>query len=133
MKEQRREIDQRRHRQWILSHFGSEAQTDFVFDLGVETRSDPSQLQEKSPAISRRTDTEDDQGGEAVITVEIAARAADSAFAPSLFPAPLPEGTEVRVLENRAPWMRVRLANRRDVWIKESSLAPVRPGDPLGS
>ena len=65
--------------------------------------------------------------GEAVVTVEVAARAADSAFAPSLFPAPLPEGTEVRVLENRAPWMRVRLANRRDVWVRESSLAPVRP------
>ena len=65
--------------------------------------------------------------GEAVVTVEVAARAADSMFAPSLFPAPLAEGTEVRVLEDRAPWMRVRLANRRDVWVKESSLAPVRP------
>lgn len=66
-------------------------------------------------------------GGEAVVTVEVAARAADSAFAPSLFPAPLPEGTEVRVLESRAPWMRVRLSNRRDVWVRKSSLAPVRP------
>ena len=64
---------------------------------------------------------------DAVISVEVAASAADSAFAPSLFPAPLPEGTEVRVLEDRAPWVRVRLANRRDVWVKESSLAPVRP------
>ena len=78
-------------------------------------------------------DRTSEAGGKAVITVEVAARAADSTFAPSLFPAPLPEGTEVRVLENRAPWMRVRLANRRDVWVKESSLAPVRPGDPLGS
>ncbi len=66
---------------------------------------------------------------EAVVTVEVVARAADSAFAPRLFPAPLPEGTEVRVLEDRAPWMRVRLANRRDVWVKESSLAPVRSED----
>ena len=64
---------------------------------------------------------------DAIITVETAARAADSAFAPNLFPAPLPEGAEVSVLENRSPWMRVRLANRRDVWVKESSLAPVRP------
>ncbi len=74
-----------------------------------------------------------DASGEAVVTVEAAARAADSAFAPSLFPAPLPEGTEVRILENRAPWMRVRLANRRDVWVKESSLAPVRPEDFAGA
>ena len=70
-----------------------------------------------------------ESSGEAVITVEVAARAADSTFAPSLFPAPLPEGTEVRILEDRAPWMRVRLANRRDVWVKEASLALVRPED----
>ncbi|MFQ5418541.1 MAG: hypothetical protein ACE5FL_16055, partial [Myxococcota bacterium] len=70
-----------------------------------------------------------ESSGEAVVTVEVAARAADSAFAPSLFPAPLPEGTEVRVLEDRAPWVRVRLANRRDVWVKESSLSRVRPED----
>lgn len=38
--------------------------------------------------------------GEAVVTVEVAARAADSAFAPRLFSAPLPEGTEVRILED---------------------------------
>lgn len=72
-------------------------------------------------------DLAEEASGEAVVTIEVAARAADSAFAPSLFPAPLPEGTEVRILEDRAPWMRVRLANRRDVWVKESSLAPVRP------
>jgi tetratricopeptide (TPR) repeat protein len=66
-----------------------------------------------------------ESSGDAVITVETAARAADSTFAPSLFPAPLPEGTEVRVLEDRTPWMRVRLANRRNVWVKASSLAPV--------
>jgi len=67
--------------------------------------------------------------GDAVVTVETAARAADSSFAPNLFPAPLPEGAEVRVLEDRSPWKRVRLANRRDVWVKESSLTPVRPED----
>ncbi len=65
---------------------------------------------------------------EAVITVdEVAARAADSAFAPSLFSAPLPGGTEVRILENRPPWARIRLANGRDVWVRESSIAPVVP------
>jgi tetratricopeptide (TPR) repeat protein len=66
--------------------------------------------------------------GAAVITAdEVVARAADSAFAPRLFPAPLPGGVEVRVSERRAPWMRIRLANGRDVWITESSITPVLP------
>ena len=64
----------------------------------------------------------------AVITAdEVAARAADSAFAPSLFSAPLPGGTEVRILESRPPWARIRLANGRDVWVTESSIDPVLP------
>jgi tetratricopeptide (TPR) repeat protein len=68
------------------------------------------------------------QRDDAVVTAdEVVARAADSAFAPSLFPAPLPGGVEVRVLERRAPWVRIRLANGRDVWITESSIAPVLP------
>ena len=63
---------------------------------------------------------------DAVVTAdEAVARAADSAFAPRLFPAPLPAGVEVRVLERREPWVRIRLANGRDVWITESSIAPV--------
>ena len=67
---------------------------------------------------------------EAVITAdEAVARAADSTFAPSLLQAPLPGGTEVRVLERRSPWLRIRLANGRDVWIAESSVAPVSPPD----
>lgn len=69
-------------------------------------------------------------GNEAVVTVdETVARAADSTFAPSLLQAPLPGGTEVRVLERRSPWLRIRLANGRDVWIAESSVAPVSPPD----
>ncbi len=71
-----------------------------------------------------------DPGGrasdEAVVTAdEVVARAADSAFAPSLFPAPLPGGVEVRVLERRSPWVRIRLENGRDVWVGASSVAPV--------
>lgn len=63
---------------------------------------------------------------EAVITAdEAVARAADSALAPSALPAPLPAGVEVRILERRAPWLRIRLANGRDAWVAESALTPV--------
>ena len=63
---------------------------------------------------------------EAVVTLpEVVARAADSALAPSAFPEPLPSGVEIRILEQRSPWLRVRLANGRDVWLPESSLTRV--------
>jgi hypothetical protein len=62
----------------------------------------------------------------AVVTADEAiARAADSALAPSPLPAPLPGGTEVRILETRSPWLRVRLANGRDAWVAESALTRV--------
>ena len=61
-----------------------------------------------------------------VIADETVARAADSALAPSTLPAPLPAGVEVRILERRSPWLRVRLANGRDAWVAESALATVR-------
>jgi tetratricopeptide (TPR) repeat protein len=56
---------------------------------------------------------------------EVVARAADSAGAPSLLPAPLPGGTEVEIVERRTPWLRTRLANGRDVWLPTASVAPV--------
>ena len=63
---------------------------------------------------------------EAVVTSdETVARAADSALAPSAFPEPLPGGVEMRVLEERPPWLRVRLANGRDAWVAQSSVATV--------
>ena len=58
---------------------------------------------------------------------ETVARAADSALAPSALPAPLPGGTEVQILEERAPWLRVRLANGRDAWVSQSSVTEVAP------
>jgi len=62
----------------------------------------------------------------AVVTAdEVVARAADSALAPSALPAPLPGGTEVRILEARPPWLRVRLANGRDAWVSESAVTAV--------
>lgn len=60
-----------------------------------------------------------------IIADETVARAADSALAPSAFPAPLPGGVEVRIVEDRSPWLRVRLANGRDAWVAESAVVPV--------
>jgi len=68
---------------------------------------------------------------EAVVTApEAVARAADSRLAPSAFPQPLPGGVEVRILEERAPWLRVRLANGRDAWLSRSTVTRVVPGNP---
>jgi len=58
-----------------------------------------------------------------VIPDEATARSADSVLAPTALPQPLPGGAEVRWIESRAPWARVRLANGRDVWLLESGLA----------
>lgn len=63
-----------------------------------------------------------------VVLPETVARGADSALAPSAFPAPLPGGVEVRILERRSPWLRVRLANGRDAWVAESAVAVVGQG-----
>jgi tetratricopeptide (TPR) repeat protein len=68
------------------------------------------------------------EGTEAVVTAEeVVARAADSALAPSPFAAPLPAGTELRVIERRLPWVRVRLANGSDAWLNETSITPIVP------
>lgn len=65
-------------------------------------------------------------GDDAVITAaEVVARSADSALSPAAFPQPLPGGVEVRVLERRPPWLRVRMAGGRDAWISQSSVTPV--------
>ncbi len=64
-----------------------------------------------------------------VIADETVARAADSALAPSTLPAPLPGGVEVRILERRSPWIRIRLANGRDAWVAESALMTVAESD----
>ena len=66
-----------------------------------------------------------------VIADETVARAADSALAPSTLPAPLPGGVEVRILERRSPWIRIRLANGRDAWVAESALTTVAEPDSL--
>ncbi len=64
---------------------------------------------------------------QAVVTADgVVARVADSSLAPSPFPEPLPGGVEVRILEERSPWVRIRLANGRDAWVKESGISRVR-------
>jgi hypothetical protein len=68
---------------------------------------------------------------QAVVTGEgVVARVADSTLAPSPFPEPLPGGVEVRILEERSPWVRVRLANGRDAWVTESAVSRVAGGPP---
>jgi tetratricopeptide (TPR) repeat protein len=63
---------------------------------------------------------------EAVLVAdETLARAADSALAPQTLPAPLPAGVEVQILEQRSPWLRIRLASGRDAWIPESAAARI--------
>jgi tetratricopeptide (TPR) repeat protein len=66
-----------------------------------------------------------------VIADETVARAADSALAPSTLPAPLPAGVEVRILERRSPWIRIRLANGRAAWVAESALMTVAEPDSI--
>lgn len=60
-----------------------------------------------------------------VVLPEVVARAADSALAPSAFAEALPSGVEVRIVEDRSPWLRVRLASGRDAWLPESSVERV--------
>ena len=63
----------------------------------------------------------------AIVTApEVVARSADSAGAPARFAQPLPAGTEVRIIEDRQKWVRIRLANGRDAWVQSSALTPVR-------
>ena len=70
--------------------------------------------------------------GEAVVVAdEAVARAADSLLSPGAFPNPLPGGVELTIVEERSPWLRVRLANGRDAWLPESSVARVQePASP---
>jgi hypothetical protein len=73
-------------------------------------------------AASLAIDSGRGSGDEAVLVAdETIARAADSALAPQTLPAPLPGGVEVKILERRSPWLRVRLASGRDAWIPESA------------
>lgn len=66
---------------------------------------------------------------EVVVTVpQVIARAADSIGAPARFAEPLPAGTEAGVLERRDDWLRIRLANHHDAWVRASAVTFVVPG-----
>jgi tetratricopeptide (TPR) repeat protein len=72
-------------------------------------------------------------GDEVVVTTpDVRARAADSELAPALFEDPLPDGTEARIVEERAPWARIRLANGRDAWVPLGTLTRVSAPEPAG-
>ena len=60
-----------------------------------------------------------------LVADEVLARSADSSLAPLALPDALPAGVEVDLLEARAEWTRVRLANGRDVWVRSSTVERV--------
>lgn len=65
----------------------------------------------------------------AVVTLpEVVARSADSAGAPPRLSQPLPGGTELRVVETREGWTRVRLYDGRDAWVPGSAIGVVSEG-----
>jgi len=71
-------------------------------------------------ALSRSFGKSDDAA--VVVVPEIIARSADSLGAPPRLPQPLPSGTEVRVVEMRDEWARVRLFDGRDAWLPRSAV-----------
>jgi tetratricopeptide (TPR) repeat protein len=73
-----------------------------------------------SVSLSRSLGRADDAA--VVIVPETIARSADSAGAPARLPQPLPSGTEVRVVEMRDDWARVRLFDGRDAWLPQAAV-----------
>ena len=60
-----------------------------------------------------------------VLTDGVALRSADSAGASPAFANPLPAGTEVAIVESRAPWTRVALADGTTGWLPSSAVVAV--------
>ena len=67
----------------------------------------------------------EDDSAAVLLTDGVALRSADSAGASPAFANPLPAGTEVTVLESRAPWVRVALADGTAGWLPASAVAGV--------
>ena len=57
-----------------------------------------------------------------VVAAHATARASDSIHSPMRFSEPLPEGTELEIIESRAEWAQVRLADNREAWVALSAL-----------
>ena len=62
-----------------------------------------------------------------VVAPEVIGRSADSYNAVAGLSHPLPAGTEVRLMEEREEWARVRLFDGRGVWLPLSSISRVVP------
>lgn len=58
---------------------------------------------------------------------EVILRVADSHFSAPALPRPLPAGAEVRVLERRQSWLRVRLASGRVAWLPVDAVTTLTP------
>ncbi|NRA06836.1 MAG: hypothetical protein HRU02_01670 [Myxococcales bacterium] len=71
-----------------------------------------------------------DASKEGVVSAEeVTLRVADSHLAAPALPHPLPAGAEVRVLERRPPWLRVRLASGRSAWLAMDSVTMLTSSD----
>ena len=57
-----------------------------------------------------------------VVVPETTARSADSIHAPARFPEPLPSGTELEIVDDRGEWLRVRMFDGREVWVRASAV-----------
>ena len=81
-------------------------------------------------ALSLLLDPTADASKEGVVSAEEATlRVADSHLAAPALPHPLPAGAEVRVLERRPPWLRVRLASGRSAWLAMDSVTTLTSPD----
>jgi tetratricopeptide (TPR) repeat protein len=78
--------------------------------------------------ISVALDPARDADRQAVVVVpEVSARAADSINAPRRFSEPLPDGTELEILEDRGGWLHIQLHNGRDAWLMTSAVERIEP------
>ena len=57
-----------------------------------------------------------------VVLDDTVARAADSINSPARFTQGLPAGTEVSMVDTRGDWARIRLANGREAWVRNSTV-----------
>jgi hypothetical protein len=68
---------------------------------------------------------EDRHVDDAVVMEGVTMRAADSPGAPAAISQPLPRGAEVTILERRAAWTRIEIANGTTGWVPEGSVERV--------
>jgi tetratricopeptide (TPR) repeat protein len=96
--------------------------------VGLRALAIPPALVFAAMASSLVFEAAEDHARSAVVVVdETLVRASDSINAELRFSTPLPAGTEFSVLETRAGFTRVRLANGREGWVAASSYETVGP------